>query len=174
MQVIRSVDLLDEPPERRPPPPLIEINPRTPKKRLPSVSAPSTCSREDILKKLPKSTNILASPSLSKRFDSLVMGHPQQSPSPGKNKDPSRGKISLLPCGPPTKECISLNAHLSSMKFGYYVGCRDRPKPVSAEIFCRISNRIFCRNRIVANWHYCVRYYSAAYYSAICRIFGIQ
>ena len=25
---------------------------------------------------------------------------------------------------------------------------RDRPKPVSAEIFCRISNRIFCRNRI--------------------------
>jgi len=27
---------------------------------------------------------------------------------------------------------------------------RDRPKPVSAEIFCRISNRIFCRNRIIA------------------------
>ena len=31
---------------------------------------------------------------------------------------------------------------------------RDRPKPISAEIFCRICNRIFCRNRIVANWHY--------------------
>ena len=27
---------------------------------------------------------------------------------------------------------------------------RDRPKPVSAEIFGRISNRIFCRNRITA------------------------
>ena len=31
---------------------------------------------------------------------------------------------------------------------------RDRPKPISAEIFCRISNRIFCWNRIVSNWHY--------------------
>ena len=29
-----------------------------------------------------------------------------------------------------------------------------RLKPISAEIFCRISNRIFYQNRIVANLHY--------------------
>ena len=31
---------------------------------------------------------------------------------------------------------------------------RDRPKPVSAEIFCIIVCRIFCRNIIVNNCHY--------------------
>ena len=124
LQVIRSVDLLDEPPERRPPPPLIEIN----KKKPATAPRPSTCSREEILKKLPKSTNIVASPSLSKRFDSLVMKSP--SPSPRKKSDtspnsanpsrpspnipvrpsPSRpktsqpkGQISLTPCAPPAE-----------------------------------------------------------------------
>ena len=33
---------------------------------------------------------------------------------------------------------------------------RKCPKPISAEILCRISNRIFCRNRIVTNFHYWV------------------
>ena len=33
---------------------------------------------------------------------------------------------------------------------------RLRPKPISGEIFCTISNRIFFQNRIVANWHYWV------------------
>ena len=36
----------------------------------------------------------------------------------------------------------------------FYRVSRVRPKPISAEIFCRISNQIFCRNRIVSNWHY--------------------
>ena len=31
---------------------------------------------------------------------------------------------------------------------------RDRPKPVSAEMFCLIVRRIFCRNIIVKNCHY--------------------
>ena len=34
-----------------------------------------------------------------------------------------------------------------------YPSSRVRPKPISAEIFCRIPNRIFCRNRIVAHFH---------------------
>ena len=37
---------------------------------------------------------------------------------------------------------------------------RDRPKPISAEMFCRIPNQIFCQNRIVAHFH-------AILYSAI-------
>ena len=40
-------------------------------------------------------------------------------------------------------------------QMGHPVG-RVRPKPISAEIFCRISNRIFCLNQIVAHWLYSV------------------
>ena len=98
LQVIRSVDLLDEPPERRPPPPLIEINPRTPKKSSTEQAAarPSPCSREDILRKLPKSTNIVASPSLSQRFDALKV---QKTPSPGKKSSSARN-LSITPSSP--------------------------------------------------------------------------
>ena len=33
---------------------------------------------------------------------------------------------------------------------------RVRPKPISSEIFCRISDRIFCQNQIASNWHYAI------------------
>ena len=68
----------------------IELHPRTPKKSSTEQAAaarPSPCSREDILRKLPKSTNIVASPSLSQRFDALKV---QKTPSPGKKSISAR------------------------------------------------------------------------------------
>ena len=63
---------------------------------------------------------------------------------------------------------------------------RERPKPISAELFCRIPNWIFCRNRIVAHFHcrnmlFCIllfcnlqnNWHSAEYsYSADCKHLG--
>ena len=140
------MDLLDEPPERRPPPPLIEINPRTPKKKPAAASASSTCSREDILKKLPKSTNIVASPSLSQRFDSLVMRQQKSpSPSPGKKKSEkmarnstilgcgaTRGQISLTPCAPPAEvaEIVDLSEDEGGGGGGADVAVLPAPPPL--------------------------------------------
>ena len=75
------------------------------------------------------------------------------------------------------RSAVHFNSILSSLI------SRDRPKPISAEIFCRIPNRIFCRNWIVAHFHcrnmlFCIllfcnlqnNWHSAEYsYSADCK-----